>query len=97
MPKYVIERDVPGVGKLSERDRRAAATKSVRALKDIGNDIQWIHSYVSENKTHCVYLAANEGLIHEHARRSGFPANKITKIDYIMEPLTAEEPVTVPN
>ncbi len=91
MPKYVIERDVPGVGKLSGRDRKAAAMKSIRALKDIGTDIQWIHSYVSENKTHCVYLASNEELIHEHARRSGFPANKITKVDYIMEPLTAEE------
>ncbi|MEL7835105.1 DUF4242 domain-containing protein [Fodinibius sp. Rm-B-1B1-1] len=90
MPKYVIEREVPGVGKLSPRDRKAAAMKSVKALKDIGPDIQWIHSYVSENKTHCVYLAPNEELIQEHARRSGFPANKITKIDYIMEPLTAE-------
>lgn len=91
MPKYVIEREVPGVGKLTERDKRAAAMKSVRALKDIGTDIQWIHSYVSENKTHCVYLAPSEELIKEHARRSGFPANKITKIDYIMEPLMAED------
>lgn len=90
MPKYVIEREVPGVGKLSQRDRKAAAMKSVKALKDIGPEIQWIHSYVSENKTHCVYLAPNKELIREHARRSGFPANKITKVDYIMEPLTAE-------
>lgn len=92
MPKYIIEREVPGVGKLSARDRKAAAMKSVKALKDIGPDIQWIHSYVSENKTHCVYLAPNEDLIRDHARRSGFPANKITKVDYIMEPITAEEP-----
>jgi hypothetical protein len=90
MPKYVIERKVPGVGKLNQRDRKAAAMKSVKALKDIGPDIQWIHSYVSENKTHCVYLAKNKKLIKEHAERSGFPANKITKVDYIMEPLTAE-------
>lgn len=95
MPKFVIERDVPGVGKLTERDKRAAAMKSVRALKDIGTDIQWIHSYVSENKTHCVYLASDEELIREHARLSGFPANKITKVDYIMEPLMAEESTTV--
>lgn len=91
MPKYIIEREVPGVGKLSQRDRKAAAMKSVKALKDIGSDIQWIHSYVSDDKTHCVYLAKNEKLIKEHARRSGFPANKITKVDYIMEPLTAEK------
>jgi hypothetical protein len=78
------------VGKLNQRDRKAAAMKSVKALKDIGPDIQWIHSYVSENKTHCVYLAKNKKLIKEHAERSGFPANKITKVDYIMEPLTAE-------
>ncbi len=95
MPKYVIERNVPGVGNLSDRDKRAAAIKSVKALKDIGHDIQWIHSYVSENKTHCVYLASNKELIRDHARRSGFPANKITKVDYIMEPVTAEEPVLV--
>jgi hypothetical protein len=91
MPKYIIEREVPGVGKLPARDRKAAAMKSVKALKDIGPDIQWIHSYVSENKTHCVYLAPSEDLIRDHASRSGFPANKITKVDYIMEPLTAEE------
>lgn len=91
MPKYVIERDVPGVDKLTGRDRKAAAAKSLRALKDIGPDIQWIHSYVSENKTHCVYLAPNEELILEHAKRSGFPANKISEVKYIMEPLTAEE------
>ncbi|NIT58059.1 MAG: DUF4242 domain-containing protein [Aliifodinibius sp.] len=91
MPKYIIEREVPGVGKLSQRDRKAAAMKSVQALKDIGPDIQWIHSYVSNDKTHCVYLAKSEELIMEHARRSGFPANKITKVDYIMEPLTAEK------
>lgn len=95
MPKYVIERNVPGVHKLSGRDKKAAAMQSLRALKDIGPDIQWIHSYVSEDKTHCVYIAPNEELIYEHAQRSGFPADKITKVDYIMEPITAEEPVTV--
>lgn len=91
MPKYVIEREVPGVDKLSERDKQAAAMKSVRALKDLGPDIQWIHSYVSEDKTHCVYLAPNEQMILEHAEKSGFPANKISEVKYIMEPLTAEK------
>lgn len=95
MPKYVIEREVPGVGTLNQLERKAAAMKSLKALKDIGPDIQWIHSYVSDNKTHCVYLAKNEELIKEHAERSGFPANKVTKIDYIMEPLTAEDEASV--
>ncbi len=91
MPKYIIERNIPGVDKLSPRDKKAAALKSLRALKELGPDIQWIHSYVSEGKTHCVYLAPNEEMIHEHARLSEFPANKISKVDYILEPVTAEE------
>ncbi|TVQ05814.1 MAG: DUF4242 domain-containing protein [Balneolaceae bacterium] len=91
MPKYVIEREVPGVEKLKGRDRQAAALKSVRALRDIGPEIQWVHSYISNNKTHCVYLADNEDLILEHAKRSGFPANKINRIDYLLSPLNAEE------
>lgn len=95
MPKYVIERNVPGVHKLRGRDKKAAAMKSLRALKEIGPDIQWINSYVSEDKTHCVYVAPNEELILEHARRSGFPADKISKVDYIMEPVTAEDSETV--
>lgn len=93
MPKYVIEREIPGVDKLSERDKKAAAAKSLRALKNIGPDIQWLHSYVSENKTHCVYIAPNEELIIEHAEQSGFPATKISEVKYVMEPVTAE---TVP-
>ncbi|CAN5380881.1 hypothetical protein BH23BAC3_BH23BAC3_15040 [soil metagenome] len=91
MPKYIIEREVPDVDKLKGRDRQAAALKSVRALREIGTNIQWIHSYISNNKTHCVYVADNEDLIYEHSKRSGFPANKITEVKWIMEPVMAEE------
>ncbi len=90
MPKYIIERDVPGVDKLEGRDRAAAAMKSVRALRDIGPQIQWVHSYISDNKTHCVYVADNEELVYEHAKRSGFPANKVTKVKWMLDPLDAE-------
>lgn len=91
MPKYIIEREVPEVEKLKGRDRQAAALKSVRALQEIGTNIQWIHSYISNNKTHCVYLADNEDLIYEHSKRSGFPANKITEVKWVLEPVMAEE------
>jgi hypothetical protein len=91
MPKYIIERNVPGVEKLEGRDRQAAALKSVRALREIGPDIQWVHSYISGDKTHCVYVADNEDLILKHAEKSGFPANKITEVKWILEPVMAEE------
>jgi hypothetical protein len=91
MPKYIIERNVPGVETLQGRDRKAAAMKSIRALREIGPEIQWIHSYISNNKTHCVYVADNEELIKEHAERSGFPANKITRVEWILEPVSAED------
>jgi len=90
MPKYVIEREVPGVDKLNGRDRKAAALQSIRALKDIGTDIQWVHSYISENRTHCVYVANNEDLIHDHAKLSGFPVKKIYEVSYILEPVSGE-------
>lgn len=90
MPRFLIERDIPGVESMKGRDRQAAALKSLRALREIGPEIQWVHSYISNNKTHCIYIADNEELIREHSKRSGFPANKITKIDWILEPLTAE-------
>ena len=90
MPKYVIEREVPGVHKLEGRDRQAAALQSIRALKEIGTDIQWIHSYISADRTHCVYLSENEDLIHEHAKRSKFPVTNIYKVDYLLEPVSGE-------
>ena len=90
MPKFIIERTVPEVEKLEGRDRKAAALKSVRALRDIGPEIQWVQSYISDNKTHCVYIADNEDLIYKHSELSGFPATKITKVKWVMEPVTAE-------
>lgn len=90
MPKFIIEREIPGVDKLQTRDRQAAALQSLRALKDIGPQIQWVHSYVSDGRTHCVYLADSEELIHKHAEKSGFPVSRIYKVDYVLEPVTAE-------
>lgn len=90
MPKFVIEREVPGVDKLNDRDKKAAALQSIRALRDIGPKIQWVHSYISEGRTHCIYVADNKDLVHEHAEKSGFPVKRIFKVDYIMEPVTAE-------
>ncbi len=90
MPKYVIEREVPGVDQLNDRDKKATALQSLRALKDIGPDIQWVHSYISEGRTHCIYIAKNEDLIHEHAEKSGFPVKRIFKVDYKLDPVTAE-------
>lgn len=90
MPKYVIEREIPGIDKLVGRDRKAAALKSYRALKEVGPEIQWIHSYISEDKTHCVYRAESIDLIYEHAEKSGSPITNIYEVNYVMEPSTAE-------
>jgi len=90
MPKYIIEREIPGVDKLEGRDRKAAALQSLRTLREIGPKIQWVHSYISDGRTHCVYVAENEELIHEHAQKSGSPVTNIYEVEYIMEPITAE-------
>ena len=90
MPKFVIERDMPGVGKLSSDDLKGASQKSCGVLRDLGPDIQWIHSYVTDDKIYCVYLAPNEEMIREHAKRGGFPANRISQVRKIIEPATAE-------
>lgn len=90
MPKYVIEREVPGVGHLSLRDQKAGALKSRRTVEELGPDIKWQHSYICGDKTYCIYIAANEEIIREHARRSGFPANKITEVKTMHDPTTAE-------
>lgn len=91
MPKYIIEREIPGVDKLNGRDRKAAALQSIRALRELGPNIQWVHSYISDGRTHCVYVAENEKLVHDHANKSGFPVTRIHKVDYILEPITAED------
>jgi hypothetical protein len=86
--RFVIERDIPGVGTLEREQLRGAAAKSNEALSQLAPDIQWIESYVAENKTFCVYLAKDESVIHRHAEISGFPASKITEIRKIIDPTT---------
>lgn len=90
MPKYIIEREIPRAGNLSSDQLKAISQKSREVLCQLGTDIQWIHSYVAGNKIYCIYLAPNEELIREHAKRGGFPANSITEIANIIEPMTAE-------
>ena len=90
MPKFIIERQIPGAGNLSAENLKAISQKSNEVLCKLGNEIQWIHSYVAGDKIYCIYLAANEELIREHARLGGFPANSITEIKNIIDPFTAE-------
>ena len=90
MPKYVIERDMPGVGGLGPADLKNASQTSCNVIQTLGPEIQWIQSYVTDNKIYCVYRAANEELIREHAERGGFPANKISEVRTIIDPTTAE-------
>ncbi|MGE8181485.1 DUF4242 domain-containing protein [Pseudomonas sp. B14-6] len=89
MPKFVIEREIPGAGTLSERDLKAASQKSCRALRDLP-EVQWLQSYVTGDKLYCVYISPSEALIQEHARQSGFPANRISQVTHIIDPTTAE-------
>jgi len=90
MPKFVIERNIPGAGKFTPEQLRAASQKSVEVLCKLGTEIQWIHSYVAGDKIYCIYLAPTEELIKEHARLAGFPADRITRIATIIEPATAD-------
>jgi uncharacterized protein DUF4242 len=87
MPKYVIEREVPGAGALSENELREMSLRSLAALGELGSRIQWIHSYVTDNKVYCVYLAPDEGMIVEHARRAGLPANRIAAVRRLLDPI----------
>ena len=90
MKKYIIERNIPGVHKLSPEEYKGAAEASNAALNQLAPRVQWVESYVSEDKTHCVYIAEDESVIHEHAKLSGFPANKITEVARKIDPMTAE-------
>lgn len=90
MPKYVIEREIPGIGNASTADLKAISQKSCGVLNDMGPRIQWIHSYVTDNKIYCVYYAANEDLVREHARQGGFPANSIAAVKAVIEPASAD-------
>lgn len=90
MPKYVIERDLPGAGKLTTDQLRGVSQKSCGVLRNLGPEIQWIHSYVTADKIYCIYRAPNEAMIREHAQQGGFPANKISEVTSVIEPTTAE-------
>ena len=86
--KFIIERDIPKVGTLEREQLRGAAAKSNEVLRQLGTDIQWVESYVADNKTFCVYLAKDEAIIRKHAEVSGFPANKITEVKKMIDPTT---------
>jgi hypothetical protein len=90
MPKYVIERDIPGAGKMTPQDLQAASEKSCSVLRDLGPQIQWVQSFVTNDRIYCVYIAPNERAILEHARASGFPANRISEVTATIDPTTAE-------
>jgi hypothetical protein len=90
MPKYVIERELPGAGKLSQPELRAISQKSCGVLRSLGPEIQWIQSYVTADKIYCVYRAPNEEMVREHAKQGGFPANKVSEIKTVIDPTTAE-------
>ena len=90
MPKYLIERDVPGVGNLTEQDVQGLSQKSCDVLQKLGPQIQWVQSYVTGDKIYCVYIAPNEEMIREHAKQGGFPANRISEIVTTIDPTTAE-------
>lgn len=91
MPKYVIEREMPGAGKLSAEQLRGASQTSCGVLNKLGPAIQWVESYVTDDKIYCVYIAPNKQLIEEHARQGGFPANKISEVRAMIDPTTAEK------
>jgi Protein of unknown function (DUF4242) len=89
MKRYVIERDIPGVGGLNRQQLQGAAETSNNALAKLAGKVQWEHSYVVDDKTFCVYLADSEATVQEHAKLSGFPANKVTEVRTIIDPMTA--------
>ncbi|HMD60205.1 MAG TPA: DUF4242 domain-containing protein [Opitutaceae bacterium] len=90
MPKYVIERELPGAGKLTHDQLHAVAQKSCGVLRDLGPQIQWVESYVTDDKIYCVYIAPSEALVREHAKQGGFPANRVSQVRRIIDPTTSE-------
>ena len=90
MPKYVIERELPGAGSLPAETLTAISQKSCGVLRQLGSEIQWLHSYVTDNKIYCVYIAPNEEMVREHARLGGFPANSVAQVRTVIDPTTAE-------
>jgi hypothetical protein len=90
MPKYVIERELPGAGKLSPQELKGISQKSCGVLREMGSQIQWLHSYVTDDKIYCVYIAPNEKMVLEHAKCGGFPANRVSRVTSEIDPTTAE-------
>lgn len=91
MPKYIIERDIPNAGTLTTEQLQEISQKSCCVLSEMGNKIQWLQSYVCDNKIYCIYIAPNEAEIYEHATKGGFPVNKISQIKHVIDPSTAED------
>lgn len=90
MPKYLIEREIPGAGRLSAEELQAISQKSCAVLQDLGPAIQWVQSYVTEDKITCLYIAPNAELVREHARQGGFPADRVLEVQTIIDPTTAD-------
>lgn len=90
MPKFVIEREIPGVGELSAAELHGIAQKSCGVLQKMGPQIQWVHSYVTGDKIYCVYIAPSAEMVHEHARQGGFPADKVAEVKAVIDPTTSE-------
>ena len=90
MPKYVIERELPGAGSLSAEELQGISQKSCSVLRELGPQISWVESYVTDDKIYCVYMAPNEAIIRKHAEKGGFPANRISEVRSVIDPTTAE-------
>jgi Protein of unknown function (DUF4242) len=90
MPKFVIEREIPGAGDLSSQELQAISQKSCGVLQNMGPQIQWVQSYVTGDKVYCVYIAPNEEMVREHAKQGGFPANSVSEVKSVIDPTTAE-------
>ena len=90
MPKFVIERDLPGAGSLNTQELNAISQKSCGVLRNMGPEIQWVHSYVTQDKIYCIYIAPDEKTVREHASQGGFPANRVSEIKTMIDPTTAE-------
>ena len=90
MPKFVIEREIPGAGKLAAQELHAISQKSCGVLKNMGPQIQWVQSYVTDDRVYCVYIAPDEDVVREHARQGGFPANRVSQVRTVIDPTTAE-------
>ncbi len=91
MPKYVIEREIPGAGQLSAQELHDIAQKSCDVLQQMGPSIQWVQSFVTDDKIYCIYIAPNEDAVREHAQKGGFPANRISEVRSVIDPTTSED------